>query len=291
MVKLKFNKKEWLLQHLQNFLEEAKEHKIKAFVYIALRILVVIVLIAEAFNQNYNNVFLCILTLVLFMIPHFLNKRLNIILPGTLEVIVLLFIFGAEILGEINEYYLIFDQWDEMLHTINGFLCAAIGFSMIDILNRNEKVTFSLSPIFVALVAFCFSMTVGVMWEFFEFGMDVMFKTDMQKDSIQTVISSIIFNPQGKNVAVILPIDSIVVNEVPWNYGGYIDIGLYDTMSDLLVNFIGAVIFSILGYFYIDNRSKGKFAKRFMPRRKTEEEILEEQDHHGNSQHHTSHKK
>lgn len=291
MVKLKFNKKEWLLQHLQDFLEEAKEHKIKAFVYIALRILVVIVLIAEAFNQNYNNVFLCILTLVLFMIPHFLNKRLNIILPGTLEVIVLLFIFGAEILGEINEYYLVFDQWDEMLHTINGFLCAAIGFSMIDILNRNEKVTFSLSPIFVALVAFCFSMTVGVMWEFFEFGMDVLFKTDMQKDSIQTVISSIIFNPQGKNVAVILPIDSIAVNGVPWNYGGYIDIGLYDTMSDLLVNFIGAVIFSILGYFYIDKRSKGKFAKRFMPRRKTEEEILEEQDHHGNSQHHTAHKK
>lgn len=291
MVKLKINKKEWLLQHIQNFLEEAKEQKIKAFVYIALRILVVIVLIAEAFNQNYNNVFLCILTLVLFMIPHFLNKRLNIILPGTLEVIVLLFIFGAEILGEINEYYLVFDQWDEMLHTINGFLCAAIGFSMIDILNRNEKVTFSLSPIFVALVAFCFSMTVGVMWEFFEFGMDVMFKTDMQKDSIQTVISSIIFNPQGKNVAVILPIDSIAVNGVPWNYGGYIDIGLYDTMSDLLVNFIGAVIFSILGYFYIDKRSKGKFAKRFMPRRKTEEEILEEQDHHGNSQHHTAHKK
>lgn len=291
MVKLKINKKEWLLQHIQYFLEEAKEQKIKAFVYIALRILVVIVLIAEAFNQNYNNVFLCILTLVLFMIPHFLNKRLNIILPGTLEVIVLLFIFGAEILGEINEYYLVFDQWDEMLHTINGFLCAAIGFSMIDILNRNEKVTFSLSPIFVALVAFCFSMTVGVMWEFFEFGMDVMFKTDMQKDSIQTVISSIIFNPQGKNVAVILPIDSIAVNGVPWNYGGYIDIGLYDTMSDLLVNFIGAVIFSILGYFYIDKRSKGKFAKRFMPRRKTEEEILEEQDHHGNSQHHNVHKK
>lgn len=269
----------WILGHLRDFLEEARENKIKAFVYIALRILVVIVLIAEIFNRNYNNVFLCVLTLILFMIPNFLNKRMNIILPGTLEIIVLLFIFGAEILGEINEYYLLFDRWDDMLHTINGFLCAAIGFSMIDILNRNEKVTFSLSPAFVALVAFCFSMTVGVLWEFFEFGMDMFFQTDMQKDSIQTVISSVIFNPEGKNVAVVMPIESIVVNGVPWHYGGYIDIGLYDTMNDLFVNFIGAVTFSIIGYFYIKNRSKGKFAKRFMPRRKTAAEILAEQEH------------
>jgi hypothetical protein len=275
----KSNKKKWVLGHLKDFWEEARENKIKAFVYIALRILVVIVLIAEIFNRNYNNVFLCVLTLILFMIP-------NIVLPGTLEIIVLLFIFGAEILGEINEYYLIFDRWDDMLHTINGFLCAAIGFSMIDILNRNEKVTFSLSPAFVALVAFCFSMTVGVVWEFFEFGMDIFFQTDMQKDTILPVISSVLFNPDGKNVAVVMPIKSMVVNGVPWHYGGYIDIGLYDTMNDLLVNFIGAVSFSIIGYFYIKNRSKGKFAKRFIPRRKTEAEILEERENNKKKHNH-----
>jgi len=270
--------KNWIEQYFSDFWEEARENKIKAFVYIALRILVVVVLIAEVFNHNYNNVFLCVLTLLLFMIPSFLNKRLNIVLPGTLEIIVLLFIFGAEILGEINEYYLIFDRWDDMLHTINGFLCAAIGFSLIDILNRNEKVTFSLSPIFVASVAFCFSMTVGVVWEFFEFGMDMLFHTDMQKDTILTSISSVILNPTGANVAVVLPIHDIMVNGVTWNYGGYIDIGLYDTMNDLFVNFIGAAIFSTIGYFYISNRSNGKFAKRFMPRRKTEEEIEEERE-------------
>ncbi len=285
MTRKKRNRKVRIVQHIQDFWEEAKEHKIKAFVYVSLRILVVLVLVAEMFNRNYNNVFLCVLTLLLFMIPGFLNKRMNIVLPGTLEVIVLLFIFGAEILGEINEYYLLFDQWDDMLHVINGFLCAAIGFSMIDILNQNEKVTFSLSPIFVALVAFCFSMTVGVIWEFFEFGMDLFFKTDMQKDTILPMISSVIFNPDGKNVAVMMPINSMVVNGVPWNYGGYIDIGLYDTMNDLFVNFIGAVIFSTIGYFYIKNRSKGKFAKRFMPRRKTEAEILDEQEHHEHLEH------
>lgn len=264
----------------EDFLAEARENKTKTFVYIALRLLVVIVLIAEIFNKNYNNIFLCILTLILFMIPSFLNKRLNIVMPGTLEIIVLLFIFGADILGEINQYYLIFDRWDDMLHIINGFLCAAIGFSLVDILNRHEKIAFSLSPFFVALVAFCFSMTVGVVWEFFEFGMDTFFQTDMQKDTIITSISSVLFNPEGKNVPVVLPIKSVIVNGIPWNYGGYIDIGLHDTMTDLLVNFIGAVIFSIIGYVYIKNRGKGKFAPRFMPRLKTEEELKKEHEHH-----------
>lgn len=263
----------------QDFLKVARANKAKTFVYVALRLLVVIVLIAEIFNMNYNNVFLCVLTLILFMIPSFLNKRLNIVMPETLEIIVLLFIFGAGILGEINQYYLIFDRWDDMLHIINGFLCAAIGFSLVDILNRNEKIAFSLSPFFVAMVAFCFSMTVGVIWEFFEFGMDSFFQRDMQKDTIITSISSVLFNPEGKNVAVVLPIKSVIVNGIPWNYGGYIDIGLHDTMSDLLVNFMGAVIFSIIGYVYIENRGKGKFAPRFMLRRKTEEEMKKERKH------------
>ena len=262
-----------------DFLIEAKENKAKTFVYVALRLLVVIVLISEIFNMNYNNVFLCVLTLILFMVPSFLNKRLNIVMPETLEIIVLLFIFGAGILGEINQYYLIFDRWDDMLHIINGFLCAAIGFSLVDILNRNEKITFSLSPFFVAMVAFCFSMTVGVIWEFFEFGMDTFFQMDMQKDTIITSISSVLFNPEGKNVPLVLPIKSVIINGIPWNYGGYIDIGLHDTMSDLLVNFMGAVIFSIIGYVYIKNRKKGKFAPRFMLRRKTEEEMKKERKH------------
>ncbi|MGL4608004.1 MAG: hypothetical protein ACRCU3_11125 [Eubacteriaceae bacterium] len=268
-----------LKERWTDFLEIAKENKLKTAVYFILRFLVVVVLIAEVFNKNYNNVFLCILTLILFMIPAFVNKKMHIILPNTLEIIVLFFIFGAEIMGEINEYYLIFPRWDDMLHTMNGFLCAAIGFSLIDILNRNENVKFSLSPAFVALVAFCFSMTVGVLWEFFEFGMDVFFKTDMQKDTILPMISSVLFNPTGANVAVTLPIESIVVNGVPWNYGGYIDIGLYDTMSDLFVNFIGAITFSCIGLMYIKKRGEGKFASRFMPHLMSEEEIEVENLH------------
>lgn len=262
----------------QDALSYAKEHKRTAIVYVILRISVILVMIAEIFNQNWNNVFLCILTLVLFLLPVFVDKKLHISLPNTLEIVILLFIYSAEILGEINEYYLHFTGWDSMLHTMNGFLMAAIGFSLVDILNQSDRFSIKLSPFFVALVSFCFSMTVGVLWEFFEFGMDVFAHTDMQKDTILPVISSVMLNPEGRNVAVTVPVESMIVNGETWNFGGYLDIGLYDTMSDLFVNFIGAVVFSALGVMYLRGRGKGTFIARFIPRMKSPERIREEEE-------------
>ena len=133
-----------------------KKNKMAFGLYLVLRVLVILVMIAQFFNGNYENVFLCILTLILFLVPSFIQLNYHIKLPGTLEVIILLFIFAAEILGEIHAYYILFPFWDTMLHTLNGFLAAAIGFSMVDILNRNERFSFELSPIFMAIVAFCF---------------------------------------------------------------------------------------------------------------------------------------
>lgn len=148
---------------------------------LVLQILVVLTMVAEIFNRNFYNVFLCLLTLVLFNIPRFVDLKLNIKLPTMLEVVILLFIFAAEILGEIQSFYTIFPYWDTVLHTINGFIMAAIGFALIDILNQDPRFHINMSPFFVAFVAFCFSMTVGVVWEFFEFGMDQIFGMDMQK--------------------------------------------------------------------------------------------------------------
>ncbi len=238
----------------------------KKIVYIILRVLVVLVLVNQIIDKSWNNVFMCILTLILFLIPAFLDRKFHIKLPNTLEIIILLFIFAAQILGEIKEYYIIFEKWDDMLHTMNGFLCAAIGFALIDILNKNERIKFNMTPVFIGTVAFCFSMTVGVLWEFFEFFMDVYTKTDMQKDTIITEISSILFNPEGANQAVTIPIESVVVNGQPWNFGGYIDIGLFDTMNDLWVNCLGAIAFSILGLLYIKGKAIGSFAARFIPK-------------------------
>ena len=102
------------------------EHKrLMAAVYILLRLSVIAVMIAQFFNGNYENVFLCVLTLVLFMLPSMIERRFDIDLPDTLEIVILLFAYSAEILGEIQAYYIEFPYWDTMLHTLNGFLCAA----------------------------------------------------------------------------------------------------------------------------------------------------------------------
>ena len=242
-----------------------------AAVYFTLRILVIATMVAQFFNGDFESVFLCGLTLVLFLLPTVFERALMIDLPNTLEIIIMLFIFSAEILGEISAFYTTFKHWDTILHTINGFLCAAIGFALVDMLNRTEKFSLSLSPVFMSIVAFCFSMTIGVLWEFFECSMDQMLYLDMQKDTVVNTISSVMLDPTGGNRRVIIPniVETIVVTadgqEIPLGLGGYLDIGILDTMKDLFVNFIGAVVFSFIGYFYVKSRGHGKFARRFIP--------------------------
>lgn len=247
------------------------EKRSVTMVYILLRTSVVLVMLAQIFNRNFENVFLCVLTLILFMLPSTLERKLDLDLPNTLEIIILLFIYAAEILGEIGAYYVTFPYWDTVLHTLNGFLCAAIGFSLLDILNRHNDVRFHLSPLYLAIMSFCFSMTVGVIWEFFECTMDQLFFLDMQKGTVVSAIGSIMLDPTGGNTPIVLKniTDVIVVQadgtQTALGLGGYLDIGLLDTMEDLFVNFIGALTFSIIGYFYVRSRGKGKFAKRFIP--------------------------
>ncbi|MCI6151478.1 MAG: hypothetical protein MR705_13775 [Flintibacter sp.] len=270
-----------------NFLVSAhhtlRKKSVVAAVYIVLRLLVILMMVAQFFNGNFENVFLCILTLILFLLPTIFEKSLQIDLPNALEIIILLFIFAAEILGEIRAFYTTFAYWDTMLHTINGFLCAAIGFSLVDMCNRNKRVSLSLSPVYMAIVAFCFSMTIGVLWEFFECTMDQFFLLDMQKDTVVNVISSVNLDPTGGNTPIAIKgiTDVIVVcgdEQIPLGVGGYLDIGILDTMKDLWVNFIGAVVFSIVGYFYVKSRGKGWFARNFIPQVLPEDETSNPQE-------------
>ena len=235
-------------------------------VYLVLRLIVLATLVSSILRGEYENAFICLLVLVLFVLPFFIQQNFGIELPDTLQIIILLFIFASEILGELACFFITIPNWDSILHTTTGFLCAATGFALIDILNRNSKIKFELSPIYVALAAFCFSMTVGVLWEFFEFGMDRLFMMDMQKDTVIRSITSVALDPTKSNTPV--PVDgitSVVVNGRELGVGGYLDIGLIDTMKDLIVNFIGAVVFSIFGFIYIKYRGrKSRVVENFM---------------------------
>lgn len=268
---------------LSPIIEPIKRNKAASVVYFTLRILTVGVLIRSIFLGQWESVFTCFLTLLLFTLPHFVEKSFRIDLPTTLEIIAFMFIFCAEILGEIECYYIKYPLWDTMLHTTSGFVFAAFGFCLLDMLNRNKKLSLNLSPLSLSLVAFCFSMTVGVLWEFFEFGADCFFRFDMQKDTLLSGISTVTLDPKSSNTAVLLDgvIRTVIEHAdgtVTVIEGGYLDIGIYDTMKDLFVNFIGAVVFSFIGYFYVKHRGKGKIARQFIPVVQKEEPREDEND-------------
>ena len=264
----------------QAMARELREHRSSFIVFYTLRILVLVALVRQIMLHNYEGAFFCVLTIVLLYIPSWLQVKLHIELPPPLEITILCFIFAAEILGEVNAFYVNVPNWDTMLHTLNGFLAAAVGFSMVLLLNDDERLTFDLSPFFLALVAFCFSMTIGVLWEFFEFGMDFFFHTDMQKDTVINAVYTVALDPTRTNkVVAIKGIQDVVINGESLGLGGYLDIGIIDTMKDLFVNFIGAVVFSVTGFFYA--RSKGEkrtAAQSFVPSKKTKETDYLKQD-------------
>ncbi|MBQ2931275.1 MAG: hypothetical protein IJE62_00310 [Clostridia bacterium] len=250
---------------LKEYKTAIKEKKATFVVFVALRLMVIIAGIHSYISGVYENLFFCVLTFVLLTAPSFVKKNFGIELPSALEIVILLFIFAAEILGEMGNYYTKVPYWDTILHTVNGFLCAAIGFALSDILNRNENIKFKMSPVFLAIVAFCFSMTIGVLWEFFEFFCDVFLSTDMQKDHVVKSITSTLLGDGTKDPMTVQQITTTAVNGAKLKIDGYLDIGLYDTMKDLFVNFIGAVVFSVIGFFYVKTRGKGKIAKLFIP--------------------------
>lgn len=247
---------------------EVRKNRISFAVYVLLYMVTIAIIILTALNQNWSGTFTGVLALILFLLPAFVEKSFRIELPTTLEIIVMLFVFCAEILGEIGMYYTKYPFWDNMLHATSGFIIAAFGFSLVDIANRNRRMEIHLSPFFLSLVACCFSMSMGVAWEFFEFLGDMLLRTDMQKDFILPAISSSALNPNSQDPIILKDITQTVItlsDGTTYTVNGYLDIGLFDTMKDLMVDAIGAIAFSILGFFYVRHRGKGKLVKQFLP--------------------------
>lgn len=242
------------------------------FIYIILRILIMVSMIEQIIYKEYYNAFLCLLTLILFTLPTFVSEKFNLGIPSLLEGIIYSFIFASLILGEINNFYMKIPFWDTILHTLNGLVCAGIGISMIDILNKSSD-TIKLSPIFIVFVGFCFSMTIGVLWKFLEYGLDQTVKSDMQKDKVVTEFASVEIKEDKSNPALLIKgIKSTTINlengEKIEIDGGYLDIGINDTMKDLIVNFVGAAFLSVLSYIYIIKRDKYSFVEGFFITRK-----------------------
>ena len=239
--------------------------------YFLLRALVLVTLVRSAFLGHYEHMMLCVLTLLLLLLPSLIEHTLDIELPDLLESIILLFIFAAEILGEIDAFYIRIPFWDTILHTTWGFLCAGIGFALFDILNRSDSSKIKLTPLYMAISAIAFSMCIGACWEIFEYFADCFIGVDMQKDTLVQGINTVWLDPTNSNITI--PVRDIVSSQINLASGevipipgGYLDIGIHDTMADLIVNLIGALVFAVLGFAYVKTRDHNSFAARFIPR-------------------------
>ena len=260
--------------YLKRLMDSYKENKKTFVLLMILHAMVILTAIRCLVTKNYESFATCILVLALFLLPALIQDKMKLSIPPLFQAIIFAFIFAAEILGEVDNYYTKIPGWDTILHTLNGFLFAAVGFSTIYLLNRGSK-DFNLTPLYLAMVAFCFSMTIGVIWEFFECSMDLFFNKDMQKDFLVQTINTVSLNDAGElehfndvtdTVVHLSSGKSVTID------GGYLDIGILDTMKDLLVNLIGAVVFSTFGYIALKTSKSNKVVDNLMirPVEKTE---------------------
>lgn len=192
-----------------------------------IRLVLIILFIRGIIIGDHNQDLLIILTFILTYYPSILAKRFGVYLPARLELVITLFIFSAQVLGEIGDFYNRFAWWDTMLHTTSGIILGLVGFLFVYLLNENGNKNVNLSPVFVVIVAFCFAITVGVFWEFFEYGADRLLGYNMQK-----------FRMPGQD-------------------------GLVDTMNDLIVDTVGAFVACIFGWLYMKRKKDTLFNDYF----------------------------
>lgn len=263
----------WLIQFKKNIF------------YYSMTAIVGISLIISCLRMNIEHVFLCILTLILFMLPHVLNRWLKLYIPPVMEIVIVAFIVCGIVLGEVENFFVRFPYWDTILHTVNGVVCAALSLSLVVILNKQDKLLFRLSPVFLMIVAVSFSMLIGVLWEFFEFGVDRILKKDMQKDTWVSEISTVSLDTGSDNeIVTISPIEKVTVNDGDVVLDGYLDIGLYDTMEDLFVTFVGAISFNLFASIY-SRKHKGFIFCLLIDTQEHTKKRLEEQYHEKKSYH------
>lgn len=163
----------------------------------------------------------CIVGVFAMLMPSFLRRKLRVVIPSKMMVLFAVFLYCAIFLGEVRSFYYNVPHWDTILHTFSGAMLGALGFSVINFLNRTDRVPMNLSPAFVAFFTLCFAVFLGVVWEFYEFSADGILHTNMQKFALES--------------------GELLVGRA----------ALMDTMKDLIVDTVGAFVMAVIGYISI----------------------------------------
>ena len=180
------------------------------------------------FEQQWLTAAMTVMILLLTIAPVLMKRRFDVFIPAEFKLLATVFIFASLFLGEVQGYYTRFWWWDILLHTASGFLLGIVGFLMVYVLNEKKSIRFHMTPVFVALFAFTFSVAIGALWEIFEFGMDRLVGTTMQKPMLGDAS------------------------------------GLTDTMWDLVVDTVGAAVIAVLGYGYLKVSAGKSFLEQWI---------------------------
>lgn len=168
----------------------------------------------------------CLLGLIVMMIPSIIERKKSIDIPDNMEILYFIFLYLAIVLGEVRSFYYIVPHWDTILHAFSGGMLASLGFFLVNIFNKTEKIKYYLSPFFVALFSFCFALTMGAIWEIYEYLVDGLLSLNMQK--------------------FMLADGTILIGRE----------AVSDTMEDLIVDAISALLISAIGYFSLKRKNE-----------------------------------
>lgn len=199
-----------------------RSERIQLVISFLIRLSVLVALLTSIYTQNWLVTFISALTLFLTFVPAMVQRSFKFKLPLEMELVIVLFIYAGVFLGEVHSFYIRFWWWDTLLHTIAGVVLGFAGFMILYILYRQGKLY--ASPFLISFFAFCFALSMGALWEIFEFTVDSVFGADMQKAR---------------------------------DLGGDTRLGVKDTMRDLIADSIGALFSCTLGYFYLKHGKKG----------------------------------
>ena len=166
----------------------------------------------------------CVLGLFLIILPSVIEKRFSLEIPNKMTVLFYIFLYCAIYLGEVRQFYYIIPHWDSVLHGFSGAMLGFSGFLVVRIFNDSDNISVNLSPLFVAIFAFCFALALGTVWEIYEFSGDGLFSLNMQKYRLADGTQLI-----GRAA-------------------------LVDTMKDIIIDAIGALTVSVTGYFFIKKK-------------------------------------
>lgn len=202
-------------------------HRIHWWLVLILQLILSVELGFSVYRGQWFNVFLIIAIVVLMQVPVFIGRRLRIDIPSEFQILAIVFVFAALFLGEVRSYYIKLWWWDILLHASSGLLLGIFGFLLVYVLNENPRADLNLKSRFVAFFAFLFAVATGAIWEIFEFSVDQLFGATMQK-------------PMAGDPS-----------------------GLTDTMWDLIVDTLGALLISVLGWWYM-NHPQASFIERWI---------------------------